>query len=153
MVAQGLPIRAGSQWAVDITLRSVLMANGTAKSRAAAENGIVADRARGDKEAAYPEFSSSRRCQLIVVAIETGGRWSAEAAAFLEDLAFVKAREAPCRLRTATAWAWQRRWSRLLATACAIAVAQSLTAPAGTISAGSTDGPAPKLGDLRDRDA
>ena len=40
----------------------------------------------------YPELLTSRRCRLVVVAIETGGRWSDEAAELLWQLALAKAR-------------------------------------------------------------
>ena len=109
--------------------------------------------ARRDKENAYPELLLSRRCNLVVVAVETGGRWSSEAVAFLEDLAHARARDTPPHLRYAAVLAWQRRWSRLLATACASAFATSLVAPAGGLAAGSTDGPAPALSDLLSREA
>ena len=148
VLAQGLPCRAGAQLAVDITLRSVLSASGEPKPRTADEDGIVAEAARRDKEAAYPELLTARRCDLVVVALETGGRWSAEAAAFVEDLAYARAREAPAALRSSVAAAWQRRWVRLLATACANAFAHSLVAPASDLGAAAFDGPAPSLADL-----
>ena len=51
--------------------------------------------ARRDKEATCPELLTSRRCRLVVVATEMGGRWSDEAADFLWQLALAKAREVP----------------------------------------------------------
>jgi len=148
VLAQGLPCRAGAQLAVDVTLRSALTANGDARTRAAAEDGVVAEGARRDKEDAYPELLTARRCQLVVVALETGGRWSAEAAAFVEDLAHARARDTPLSLRSAAALAWQRRWVRLLATASANAFAHSLVAPASEVALAPADGPAPALCDL-----
>ena len=50
---------------------------------------------RHDKETTYPELINSRRCRLIVVAIETGGRWSEEAVEFISLLACAKAQEVP----------------------------------------------------------
>ena len=149
VLAQSLPCRGGSQLAVDITLRSVLTACGEARPRTAEEDGIVAEGARRDKEEAYPELVASRPCSLVVVALETGGRWSAEAADFVEDLAYARARAAPPALRSAAAAAWQRRWARLLATASANAFAHSLLAPAASRStAAAVDGAAPCLSDL-----
>ena len=52
--------------------------------------------ARTDKETEYTEILTSARCQLVVVAIETGGRWSYEAADFLWQLAKAKSREGTC---------------------------------------------------------
>ena len=74
LLAQGLPNRTGSQIAVDVILRTVLTACGAPKSRAAVEDGVVAKSARADKAAKYPEIVDSRRCELVVLALETGGR-------------------------------------------------------------------------------
>ena len=150
VLAQGLPLRGGKQLAVDVTLRSVLAADGTAHSRAAVEDGVVAARARKDKEDTYPELVVARRCTLVVVAIETGGRWADEAADFVGELAYARAREAQPLVRAAAALAWMRRWSRLLGTACARAFAQSLVAPATAATTASHDGSAPPLSVLLD---
>ena len=56
-------------------------------ARAAVEDGAAAFDARADKEAKYAELVRARRCALVVVAIETGGRWSQEAAEFVRELA------------------------------------------------------------------
>ena len=61
----------------------------------------------------------------MVVAIETGGRWSEEAAEFLWQLAQAKAREAPALLAHAAALAWVRRWTRMLGTTCAVSFTES----------------------------
>jgi len=149
VLAQSLPCRGGAQLAVDITLRSVLTASGEPRPRTADEDGVVAEGARRDKEAAYPELVTARRCSLVVVALETGGRWSSEAATFLEDLAFARARDAAPALRFAAAAAWQRRWVRLLATASANAFAHSLVAPAASFgTCAAVDGAPPCLSDL-----
>ena len=148
VLAQSLPCRSGAQLAVNITVRSVLTAAGDARPCAADEDGVIADGARRDKEEAYPELLAARRCALVVVALETGGRWSAEAAAFIEDLAYARARDAPAALRSAAAAAWQRRWVRMLATACANAFARSLVAPVSDLGAAAVDGPAPSVADL-----
>ena len=72
VLAQDLPCFKGAQLAVDITLRSALSASGEAQPGAAEEDGAVLAQARRDKEATYPELLTSRRCRLVVVAIETG---------------------------------------------------------------------------------
>eukprot|EP00973_Karenia_brevis_P000694 98158-Karenia_brevis.AAC.1 len=69
----------GAQLAIDVTMRSPLTALGMAQPMAADVDGAVAEAARRDKEAQYPELAASRRCHLAVVALETGGRWSKEA--------------------------------------------------------------------------
>ena len=145
MLAQGLPCRKGRQLAIDITLRSVLTGDGKPRPRAAGEDGVVAEGARQDKADTYPELVTARRCELIVLAIETGGRWSTEAASFIEELATARARDAPARLLPSARRTWRRRWARMLAVACGTAFAESLTAPAGSLGAAAQDGHAPLL--------
>jgi hypothetical protein len=48
VLAQGLPCFGGKQLAVDVTQRSSVSADGMAKPRAAAEDGVVAEGARRD---------------------------------------------------------------------------------------------------------
>ena len=49
-------------------------------------------RARVDKERTCSELLRGDRCRLVVVTLETGGRWSEEALQFVESLAAVRAR-------------------------------------------------------------
>ena len=151
VVAQGLPCRGGKQLAVDVTLRHVLTADGRPQARTASEDGVVAARARGDKETAYPELVAGTRCELVVVAVETGGRWSDEASSFLEELSFARARDANSLVRGSAQQAWLRRWTRMLATACARAFATSLVSPATSLAGAGTDGPSPCLSDVLSR--
>ena len=145
VLASGLPCFNGAQLAVDITLRSAVSADGEPRSQAARVDGATLDAARLDKEDKYAELVGGRRCQLVVVAVETGGRWSDEAVAFLQALASARARAAPPYLRRATQFAWLRRWSRVLATACSVAFAASLVEPCSDNAAAPLDGPAPSL--------
>ena len=85
-----------------------------------------------------------------MVAIETGGRWSDEAAELLWQLALAKAREAPALL--AHALAWERRWTRMLGTACAVAFAESLAAPNESDTWCQTGGVTPSLAELLTHD-
>ena len=62
----------------------------------------------------------------MVVAIETGGRWSDEAVDFIWQLATAKARESPSFMRHQAALAWERRWTRMLSTVCAVSSAASM---------------------------
>ena len=80
-----------SQLAVDITLQSALGSSGEPRPHAADVEGAVLVQARIDKETTYPELVASTRCLLVVVAIETGGRWSDEAVQFVRQLAQAKA--------------------------------------------------------------
>ena len=110
---------------MDITLRCALTAEGTAQPGAARFDGAVCSRAR-EKERKYVELLRGDRCRLVVVALETGGRWSEEALQFIESLAVAKAREAPHAMFHSAALAWRRRWSRLLSVSCARSFASSL---------------------------
>ena len=107
-------------------------------------NGAVLARAREEKERKYVELVDADRCRLVVVAMETGGRWSDEALAFVDSFASASAREAPAVLRRSVHLSWRRRWSRMLSVSCARAFAASLVAlPASALPG--TDGVTPDL--------
>jgi hypothetical protein len=78
---------------------------------------------------------------LIVIAIETGGRWSREAIDFLSKLASARTRDAPAHTRASAYHYFFRRWSRLLATACANSFAASLTDNVAQPCCSGADGP------------
>ena len=82
--------------------------------------------ARKSKERAYPELLRSRRCRLVVLALETGGRWSPEATTFLRLLAQTKPRAVPNILRKAVEASLLSRWSAILTHAAQHAFAASL---------------------------
>ncbi len=124
-VAFGLPMRSVPVF-VDITLVSPLKANGSPAHNSHNENGAAIAEAEHRKRAKYPELVTSPDAQLQVLALETGGRWSDAATAFLSDLAWAKAEAAPRLLRTASAHAWQARWSAVLAVAAQASFAASL---------------------------
>ena len=65
---------------------------------------------------------------------------------FIAELAACKAREAPPVMRFSTFLAWQRRWTRMIATSCGRAVAHSLVS--SKRSTPGSDGPTPDLADL-----
>ena len=111
VLTSGLPLFHGAQLAVDITLRCALTASGTPRPGAAAVDGIVCAGARADKELKYSELLSGDRCRLVVVAMETGGRWSPEAVEFVENLAAARARDATPTLQRFAFFGWRRRWS------------------------------------------
>ena len=112
VLANGLPLWQGAQAAVDTTLVSPLTRDGAPR--------LGADRTAGSAVAA----AANRK--LVVVGIEVGGRFGAEAAAFLRKLAMARAREVPARLRSATRQASLHRWMGMLATAAQRALAHSL---------------------------
>ena len=141
VLANGLPVRGGAQLAIDITLRSPLTASGEPHPRAAGEDGIAANAARGDKSSKYPELVAGGRCSLVVLALETGGRMSAETVEFLQELAFAKSREAFPAVRRAAGLAWQLRWTRMLSCTAARSWWHSVTAPAEAAGPAADDAP------------
>ena len=120
VVAAGLSIHHGAQLAVDITLRSAVTSVGALRTTAATVNGAA------DKEAKYAELVRNERCRLVVVALETGGRWGTEALEFVADMASSRARDAPPVLRRSAFLAWRKRWTRMLSVSCARVFAASL---------------------------
>ena len=86
---------------------------------------------------------------MVVVALETGGKWSEEAMQFVDDLAAARARDAPPLLRRSAFLAWRERWSRMIAISCARAFANSLVAVSTSPHAlAGVDGRMPDLADL-----
>ena len=92
------------------------------------------------------------RCKLVVLAMETGGRWSKEAVQTLQMLAHSKARDVPPYMQFSVALMWERRWTRMLAIACAVSFASSLVEPARNASWCRTDGETPLLAALFEGD-
>ena len=135
-----LPLFQGAQLAVDTTLVCPLTRTGEAKPRTVNECGASLKVARRRKERRYPELVGDRgRAQLVVLAGEVGGRFSAETAQFLTGLASAKVQQLSDLLQGRAHVAWLRRWSSLLACAAARAFALSLLK---STSAG-VDGPTP----------
>ena len=87
VLAQDLPCFGGAQLAVDVTLVSASCSTGEPQPHAAEVDGAVLGRAPHVKEATNPELAASERGRLVVLAIETGGRWSEEAVRMVRLLA------------------------------------------------------------------
>ena len=83
VIANGLPLWGGVPLAIDTTLVSPLTRASEPRSRAGRYAGAAVQDARRAKESACPELLQTRRCKLVVLAIEVGGRWSQEATTFL----------------------------------------------------------------------
>ena len=126
VIANGLPLWGGSQLAVDTTRVSPVTSAGAPRHRGGATAGAALADARRSKERTYPEFGRASRCRLVVLGIEVGGRWSAEAASFVRLLARARARTALPLQRAATIAAFVGRWSGLLSVAAARSFAASL---------------------------
>ena len=138
----------GAQLAVvDTTLVSPLTSSSQPRRRAGQYEGAALQDVRKSKERTYPELLRSRQCRLVVLALETGGRWSPEATTFLRLLAQTKARAVPNILRKAVEASLLSRWSAILAHAAPHAFAASLLDLdcAGTST---TDGDTPSISQL-----
>ena len=146
VVANGLPLWGGAQLAVDATLVSPIRRNGRPQPHAADTDGIQLRTARRRKEQKYAELLRSRRCRLVVIAIETGGRWSDEALQFVRLLARCKARAYPRILRRSAQLAWSSRWLGVLAVAAHRALAHTLLEL--PVSEAGCDGDAPCFEDV-----
>ena len=95
VVVDGLPLFSDRQLAVDTTLVSALKGNGEPMRGAADRDGVALSEARRVKERTYPELvGPGARAQLVVLALEVGGRWSEEAKIFIRLIARARARSA-----------------------------------------------------------
>ena len=111
---------------VDTTLVSPLTSAGVPRRLRGSTVGAALAEARRAKERTFPEFADARRCRLVVLGLEVGGRWSAEAATFIRLLARARARSAAVIQRAACVAAFVARWSGLLSIAAARSFAASL---------------------------
>ena len=135
VMAAGLSIHHGAQSAVDITLRSAVTSVGAPRTTATTVNGAAP--ARRDKEAKYVELVRNERCRLVVVALETSGRWDTETLEFVANMASSRARDAPPVLQRSAFLAWRKRWTRTPTALCATAFATSLVTGQSDAWAGS----------------
>ena len=126
MTADGLSLWQGAQLAIDTTLVSPLHRDGSAR-RGAASRRIGTGTSQRRKEATCPELvGDDGRARLVVLAAETGGRWSTETPQFLRGLAKGKAETAPLLMQNRVKAASLRRWSCILACSATRAFALSL---------------------------
>ena len=114
---------AGSSQA---TLVGAVHADGSARPRAANEDGAALVAARRRKERTCPELvRQGSRARLVVLAGEIGGRWSVETRTFLSQLAKARSREEIPLMHRQVEQAWRLRWGSMLACASARAVSSS----------------------------
>ena len=100
VIADGLTLwqgaRAGNRHHVGVLLSGGMGVRGGAARRA----GPLLWRKRRRKETTNPELvGEGGRARLVVLAVETGGRWSDETAHFLRSLAKAKAESVPLLLQ------------------------------------------------------
>ena len=84
--------------------------------------------ARVDKENENPKLLN-RRCRLVVMVLETGGRLSNDTVDFIWQLAQPKVQEVPSFMTHQMAFVWERRWTRMLSTMCALSFAELSVEP------------------------
>jgi hypothetical protein len=99
-IANGLNLCGGAEPAIDTTLVSRVIRAGQPRTHAGTCRGAAVQTARRSKERTYPELLTARRCKLVLLAIEAGGRWS-QKTYFVCFLAKSKARQAPAILQAA----------------------------------------------------
>jgi len=143
-----LPLYHGAQIAVDTTLVLPLTASSQPRRRQGTFAGAALADARRSKERTYPELVQSHRCQLVVLGIEVGGRFSHESARFLRLLATARARSVPALLRSA---AFVSRWSAMLTSAALKSFAASLLLEE-TAAHSNVDAAPPLLSDVLGQD-
>ena len=141
VLASGLPLHYGAQLAVPLPRAGVRGRIHPIRTVA------ILTVARNDKERKYHELLASDRCHLIVLAMETGGRWSGESVEFITNLANAKAREAPRQFKVPLFHAWRRRWTSMLAVSGWRAFSSSLVSSRSEGPDGQ-DGHPPDLADL-----
>ena len=113
VVANGLPIWQGAQIAVDATIVSPIRRDGEPRPRADHEPGLALNQAVDRKHRTYPEFQQARRCRLVVVGVEVGGRISRPTLTFLRLLARARARQRAPWCAAGARQALMRRWTAL----------------------------------------
>ena len=147
ILATGLPLHGGVPLAVDATMVSALHGDGAPWPKADTEAGMAIERAHRRKWDTYPEIEAAPEMHLATLACEVGGRWSKECQDVIEQLARVRAREAPAYLRTATKLACAARWWAILSCAQQNALAATLIDDAVCLLDG-WDTPIPDIVDI-----
>ena len=95
--------------------------------------------------------TDDRRIEVLAQDLPCFG--GSEAGGAKRQLAFAKAREVPPAMKWPVVLAWERRWTRMLATTCAVAFAASLVAPSEQCETWCrTGGEAPTVAGLLDDD-
>ena len=114
----------------DATIRSPLTAVGTPHPGAHEVPGSTFPRARYDKNQkpprGYRDVAQADGIAFLVLACETGGRWSSECLELVRALAKWKVRDVPPALRTSFRLAHLRRWWGLLSCTLQDTVAATL---------------------------
>ena len=92
---------------------------------------MVVARAVNGKRRKYADVIASTQAAFLVLGCEVYGRWSDDAASIIQELAALKARQAPPLLLGAARYAWSNRWWALVGVGVQRAVAEALLRHAG----------------------
>ena len=147
VVATGLPLARGLPLGIDCTFVSPLHGNGEPWAGAAASPGVAIARAKATKRETYPELANSDVATLLVLACETGGRWSTTCAETLAQLADARVRARPSFLRASARAGFVARWWALLSCAQQDSLSASLVDDEVLLLDG-TDAPLPFAADV-----
>ena len=131
VLATGLPLYRGRALCCDATMRSPLKANGAPQPGTAKYDGATFRVAEREKKVKYQDVDACSLTELLVLAVEVGGRWNNTAGDLVRRLAEHKAANENPVLRRATQRAWEDRWWSLLGVAAQGALAASLLAQTG----------------------
>ena len=79
-----------------------------------------------EKRNRYRDLVDSNRCEFLVLAVGTGGRWHDDCIRLVTALARYRAESEPAVLRRSMQLAYQRRWWSLLSVALHNSIAAAL---------------------------
>ena len=99
----------------------------------------------------YGDAVATGLCELLTLAVETGGRWNSTAVDLVDKLALHKSQHVSPLLRRSVQLAWADRWASMLGMAVQDALASSLLAASGhRLVLDQSAAPAPELDLLLD---
>jgi len=124
--ATAVGARRGVPLFSDVTICSVLTKTGAARSPAATVDGGVLRQAVAAKRRKYADIVNSPHACLLVLGCELYGRWCDDAVSIVQEMASLKAQQAPPLLRGSAAYAWSNRWWSLVSVGVHRAIAESL---------------------------
>ena len=129
--ARAVGARRGVPLFGDVTVVSVHTREGAPRPSAATVDGGVLNQAVSTKRRTYGDVHGSPQAVLLVLGCEVYGRWCSDAIAIVNELAALKATQAPPRLRNCARHAWANRWWSLVGVGVQRAIAEALLRHSG----------------------
>ena len=150
--ARGLGARRGVCLFCDLTIVSPLRQDGHSGRGSARRDGAALQQAVARKQRTYADISATGAAALIVLGCEVYGRWCNDALQLINELAALKAREAPRYLRRSAKAAWSNRWWGIVGVGVQRAIAEALlcTSSPDLLPAGVPPADEPQLMDVLD---